>query len=887
MSEIRNPKSEIRKKSYARNPKSDLSAATSIGCLRFGFRISDLFRTSDFVFRISALSAVILLAASCGPAAAQGTRADYERAAGLPKLTEGKVLRQRVKPNWLPGNTQFWYRNDLAGGAREFVFVDAEKGERRQAFDHARLATALARAAGGSFAATNLPLEKVEFGADAATLLCTVADKRWQCDLRSYEVKVAAADKAPEASLPAEARPRPSRRTGDETSITFVNRTGAEVKLFWLDEEGQRQAYGSVTPDARRQQHTFAGHVWLVADAKEQPLAVFEATDAGGEAVITGKATATPPESGRRRRNRSTGATSPDGRWQAFVTNQNVFVREVQSGAESPLSTDGQKDDAYAADRFHWSPDSKKLVAIRVKAGDERKVYLIESSPKDQLQPKLHNYNYLKPGDRVPIEEPQLFDLGTKTRVPVSNECFTNPWSIGDLRWTPDSTRFTFLFNQRGHQVLRVVAVDATSGAARPIIEERSKTFIDYSGKFFCHYAERTNEIIWMSERDGWNHLYLYDAATGAVKNQITSGEWVVREVESVDEAARQIWFRAGGVRPGQDPYYVHLCRVNFDGTGLTILTEGDGTHSVEFSPDRKFLLDAWSRVDQPAVTELRRASDGTLACGLERADASALDRTGWRTPERFVAKGRDGTTDIYGIIIRPTNFDPAKKYPVIEEIYAGPQGAFVPKAFGLQMRQHAIAELGFIVVQIDGMGTSQRSKAFHDVAWKNIGDAGFPDRIACLKAAAARYPQMDLTRVGIYGGSAGGQNSTRALLSHGDFYKVAVSDCGCHDNRMDKVWWNEQWMGWPVDESYVRSSNVADAYKLTGKLLLVVGELDRNVDPASTMQVVNALIKADKDFELLVIPGAGHGCAETPYGSRRRMDFFVRHLLGVEPRRS
>ena len=280
-------------------------------------------------------------------------------------------------------------------------------------------------------------------------------------------------------------------------------------------------------------------------------------------------------------------------------------------------------------------------------------------------------------------------------------------------------------------------------------------------------------------------------------------------------------------------------------------------------------------------------ASDGTLACGLERADASALDRTGWRKPERFVAKGRDGTTDIYGVIIRPTNFDPAKKYPVIEEIYAGPQGAFVPKAFGLQMRQHAIAELGFIVVQMDGMGTSQRSKAFHDLAWKNIGDAGFPDRIAWLKAAAAKYPQLDLTRVGIYGGSAGGQNSTRAVLSHGDFYKVAVSDCGCHDNRMDKVWWNEQWMGWPVDESYARSSNVTDAHKLTGKLLLVVGELDRNVDPASTMQVVNALIKADKDFELLVIPGAGHGCAETPYGSRRRMDFFVRHLLGVEPRRS
>ena len=306
----------------------------------------------------------------------------------------------------------------------------------------------------------------------------------------------------------------------------------------------------------------------------------------------------------------------------------------------------------------------------------------------------------------------------------------------------------------------------------------------------------------------------------------------------------------------------------------------------MDFSPDKKYFVDKWSRVDSPPVTELRRAADGKLICELERADWSQLLTTGWRAPERFVAKGRDGTTDIYGVIYRPSNFDGAKQYPVVEKIYAGPQSSFVPKAFSLLDDARELAELGFIVVQIDGMGTSNRSKKFHDVCWKNLGDGGFPDRILWLKAAAAKYPQMDLSRVGIYGGSAGGQNALRALLAHGDFYKAAVADCGCHDNRMDKIWWNELYMGWPVGPQYAEQSNVTQAHNLQGKLLLIVGELDTNVDPASTMQVANALIKADKDFDLLVMPGVGHGAAGTPYGKRRLQDFFVRHLLGVEPRR-
>ena len=285
--------------------------------------------------------------------------------------------------------------------------------------------------------------------------------------------------------------------------------------------------------------------------------------------------------------------------------------------------------------------------------------------------------------------------------------------------------------------------------------------------------------------------------------------------------------------------------------------------------------------MDLANVSELRDA-DGKLICELERAQPPA----DWQPPERFTAKGRDGATDIYGVIFRPTNFDPARKYPVIEQIYAGPHDSFVPVAFREWHGPQSMAELGFIVVQIDGMGTSNRSKKFHDVCWKNLGDSGFSDRIPWLVAAAAQHPEMDLTRVGIFGGSAGGQSALRALQAHGDFYKVAVADCGCHDNRMDKIWWNEQWMGWPVGPHYAEQSNVTNAAKTEGKLLLFVGELDHNVDPASTMQVVNALEKADKDFDLIVMTGTGHGSAENPYGIRRRRDFFVRHLLGVEPRR-
>jgi dipeptidyl aminopeptidase/acylaminoacyl peptidase len=586
---------------------------------------------------------------------------------------------------------------------------------------------------------------------------------------------------------------------------------------------------------------------------------------------------------------------SPDGAWEAFVQNFNIVIRPAGRSTVTVLSSDGSEGNFYDPESIAWSPDSKKIAAYRVRPGYRRLVHYIESAPKDQVQPRHFTQLYAKPGDPVDHDQPVIFEIQPERQIRVADDTFPSPLTLSRLEWRPDSRTVLFEYNQRGHQIYRLIEVDAASGKARTVISEEPETFV--GGRRFRHELGGGKEIIWQSERDGWDHLYLFDGATGRVKNQITKGEWVVREVVKVDEDKRQVYFAASGMYPGKDPYFVHYYRINFDGSGLTALTKADANHEVSFSADMRYYVDNYSRVDLPNVSELFNTADGSLVGEIERADISALTAAGFKPPEVFTAKARDGKTDIWGVIVRPIDFDPSKRYPVIENIYAGPHSSFVPKSFwpfgphssgdkviGMQ----AQAELGFVVVMIDGMGTFNRSKAFHDVAWKRVGDAGFPDRILWHKAVAARYSYYDISRVGIYGGSAGGQNSTGALLFHPDFYKVAVSYAGCHDNRMDKIGWNERWMGWPLDDHYAESSNVDNAWRLQGKLLLVVGELDQNVDPASTMQVVSALIRARKMFDLLVIPGEGHGAGRTTgpvdYGSRRQYDFFVRHLIGVEP---
>jgi len=573
---------------------------------------------------------------------------------------------------------------------------------------------------------------------------------------------------------------------------------------------------------------------------------------------------------------------SPDDKWTAYIKDFNVWVRSTGDNKEYKLSHDGGIGEYYSA-FIRWSPDSRKVMTTKVRPAEKHMIHYIESSPVDQIQPKYTTQEYRKPGDAIPQSYPQVFDVETKSHIKVETGMIENQYSLGSYKWAGDSKSFTFEYNKRGHQVYQIIRVDAATGKHQIIINETSPTFIDYSGKKYRYDVPKTDEIIWSSERDGWRHLYLYNGLTGQVKNQITKGDWVIRGVLNVNDEARQITFQASGKEPG-DPYLIHVYRINFDGTGLTKLTDGDGNHEIFFSPDKKFFVDVWSRTDLPPIAVIRNSADGKLVMDLEKADISELLKTGWQKPEVFMSKGRDGKTDIWGIIVRPSNFDPSKKYPVIEYIYAGPHSSFVPKGFSTSPSGlHTVAELGFIMVQIDGMGTSNRSKAFHDVCWKNLKDAGFPDRILWMKDAASKYPYMDINRVGIYGTSAGGQNAAGAVLFHPDFYKVSVASCGCHDNRMDKIWWNEQWMGWPVGPEYGESSNVDNAYRLKGKLLLINGEMDANVDPASTVQVVNALIKANKDFEYLFVPGMGHS-GGGDYGERRRRDFFVKHLLGVEP---
>jgi dipeptidyl aminopeptidase/acylaminoacyl peptidase len=726
---------------------------------------------------------------------AQATRADYERAAGLRTKLQPLALGIVDRGGWVGKTPRYWYRKSVAGG-NEYWIADAAGRDKRIAFDHAKLAAALAAASGEKVEALSLPFMTVTFAEDGKSVEFVAAGSRYSCDLATYECK----------------------------------------KLGPVEARGGRGG---------------GMNMWVRGPASEA---------ASREAK-----------------------TSPDGKWEVFIRNYNVCLRDRGNKEETFLSRDGSEGDYYTYESLSWSRDSKKIAAYRLRRGYHRVIQYVESSPADQLQPKYHSMEYAKPGDAIDIEKPVLFLVDIKARVEVDDALFPNPYEMGDIAWRTDSRAFTFEYNQRGHQVFRIVEVDGTTGKARAVVDETSKTFFCYSGKKYRYDIGDGKEVVWMSERDGWNHLYLYDGATGAVKNQVTKGEWVVRSVDKVDVEKRQVYFQASGVVPGQDPYFTHAFRVNLDGTGLVRLTEGEGNHSVGYSPDMAYLVDTWSRVDLPPTVEIRSAADGTSVMTVEKGDISGLLKTGWKAPEVFVAKARDGQTDIWGVVIRPSNFNPKKKYPVIEYIYAGPQGSFVPKSFSAYSSMRALAELGFIVSQCDGLGTSNRSKAFHDVCWKNLGDAGFPDRVLWHKAVAAKYPYYDINRVGIYGNSAGGQNALGGLLFQPDFYKAGVASCGCHDNRMDKMWWNEQWMGWPLGPEYAASSNVDNAGRLKGQLLLIVGEMDTNVDPASTMQVVNALIKADKVFDLLVIPGGGHGMGGA-YGERKMFDFFVRHLQGANP---
>ncbi len=726
---------------------------------------------------------------SSGPAFAQGTLEDYNRAYSLRQKFSGyQVYHSDVNPHWVTGTSSFWYLQRTPQG-NEYLLVDADRQIRRPLFVRDSLAVQLQQSLGRRVDARNLPLDKGNLEASLDVF-------RFVCDGYNWRYEIAA------------------------------NRLTREGKV----------------PPRRKGRH------WMETD------------DEKGWGPVT----------------------SPDGKYEAYIKNDNIFVRDKASGRERQLSQDGTLSNYYSS-YIQWSPDSRKVLSCRIRPVQKRYVYYVESSPRDQLQPKLHQQEYAKPGDELPFKVPCIFHVETGQRCIPETSLFAHQYSLSYLRWDADSKSVTFEYNERGHKTYRVLELSAEDGKVRTLIEEKEEKYVNYP-LIYRNYLQDGKHILWTSERDNYNHLYLYDRTTGSPVRQITKGRWYVRGVQHVDEQNQWIYFSANGMNPKEDPYLIHYYRIGFDGKGLVELTPDEGMHQAWFSSDYRYLVDVYSKVDIPPVAVLRDARTGRQVMPLEQADISRLEANGWRAPEVFSAKGRDGKTDIWGVIYRPTNFDPSRKYPVVEYIYSGPGGQHVPKSFSsYNWWMTSLAELGFIVVQVDGMSTSFRSKDFEEVCYKNLKDAGLPDHMAWLQEAARRYPYMDLERVGIFGSSAGGQEAMSAVLFHPEFYKAAYSACGCHDNRMDKIWWNELWMGYPVDSSYIENSNVEQAHRLERPLMLVVGEMDDNVDPASTMQVVNALIKANKDFELVVVPGAGHTMGDN-FGEHKRYDFFVRHLMGVEP---
>ncbi|MGD0890492.1 MAG: DPP IV N-terminal domain-containing protein [Terracidiphilus sp.] len=815
---------------------------------------------------------------------AQGTLADYQRAHDLRAKVRDLVVNTPGAVSWIGDSDHFWYPRTVKGGT-EFVLVDADAGAKKSPFDQDKLAAAISSATGHQFTGLRLPFAPAQprygsrpiDGAGSGTAPLTFLDnehsiqfgvdgKLYKCDLLKYTC--------------AASGPIPRRSADDE------DEDPEDATLYSPEGPGgdpiDGLAYRPPAPQADDEDGNSASKTRPCAPAPPQQDGLQRRS---GRNEMGGRfESQLPPRPARV-------CASFDGNYEAFVQNFNVFIKPKGDKPAYPISFDGSENNYYSLRTFAWSPNSKKLVAYHIRPGFDREITYIESSPADQIQPKHTTLHYVKPGDTLDVAVPVLFDIATKQQIEIDRSLFPNPYAISTPEWWKDGRGFTFEYNQRGHQVYSIIEVDAQTGKPRPLITEQSKTFFYYSdlgpglsaGRRYRHDINDGKEIIWASERDGWEHLYLYDGITGQVKKQITKGDWLVRNVDFVDDAKRQIYFETGGIILGQDPYFTQLYRINFDGTGLTKFTDADGMHRVSFSKDRKFYVDTWQRVDLAPVAQLRRSSDQSIVMDLDKADTTALVAAGFKPPEAFVAKGRDGQTDIWGTITLPLNFDPSKKYPVIENIYAGPQGSFVPKTFSALAPDQALAELGFIVVHIDGMGTSNRSKAFHDVAFKNLGDAGFPDRILWHKAVAAKYPYYDISRVGIFGTSAGGQSALGGALFHPEFYKVVVTNSGCHDNRMDKMWWNEQWMGWPVGPQYAASSNVDNAYRLQGKALIIVGEMDSNVDPASSLQVVNALVKAHKHFDMLYIPGQNHGVGILA-DEHFRDDYFVHNLLGVEP---
>jgi dipeptidyl aminopeptidase/acylaminoacyl peptidase len=604
---------------------------------------------------------------------------------------------------------------------------------------------------------------------------------------------------------------------------------------------------------------------------------------------------------------------SPDRKSAAFIRHWNLWLRDVATGKETQLTTDGVENFGYATDNagwkhtdnaiLVWSPDSTRIATFQQ---DQRKtgdMYMISTKVG---HPRLEAWKYPLVGDRdVTMIERVIIDVPThkvvRLQMPPDQHRSTlcDDVSCGpdggwdDVQWAPDGETLAFVSTSRDHKSATLRVADAGTGKVRDVLDETVPTYYESGNdKVNWTYLPQSNEVIWFSERNNWGNLYLYDLASGKLKHAITTGEGNVTQVLRVDDKSRTLWFRGVGREPGQNPYYQQFYKVGFDGAQPNRLTPEDADHTVMLSPDGTYFVDAYSTTGTPPVTVLRRSDDGKTVASVARADISRLRAAGWVPPQVFTVKARDGKTDLYGVMFKPTRFDPHKKYPVIDYIYPGPQTGSV-RSFGFLAANgddQSLAELGFIVVAIDGMGTPWRSKSFHDAYYANMGDNTLPDQVAGLKQLGRQHAWIDLDRVGIWGHSGGGNATADAMFRYPDFFKVGWAESGNHDNRNYEDDWAEKWQGLQVtnkdgSSNYDDQANQNLAKNLKGRLMLVHGTMDDNVPTSNTLLVVDALIKANKDFDLLLIPNAHHGyAAATPYATRRRWDYFVRNLAGDTP---
>jgi dipeptidyl aminopeptidase/acylaminoacyl peptidase len=767
----------------------------------------------------------ILLLAVAAPLCAQPrefTAADYAHAEKfLGYNTTPLVYRSGVRPNWMEGD-RFWYRVTTPAGS-EFLVVDPAKGTRAPAFDHAKVAAALSTAASQQFEGSRLPFTEIELTADGQYVAFNAAGRRWKCDVKG-------ASCAAEGTAAAGGSGRGGRG----------GRAGGAGRGF------------------------------------------------GGRAE----------------------ALSPDRKRAAFLRDYNLWVRDVATGQETQLTKDGIKDFGYATDNagwsssdrpiVQWSPDSKKIATFQQDQRGVGEMYLVSTQVG---HPTLRAWKYPLPGDEVvttiqrvviDVDGAKVVRLETPPDQHRSSLCddlaCRGDW--GDVQWSPDGAHVAFLSTSRDHKHEQLRVADATTGTVRDVLEESAATYFESgNGRVNWRYLPKSNEVIWFSERDNWGQLYLYDLDTGKLKNRITSGEGNVTQVLRVDEQARTIYFLGVGKEKGRDPYFVHLYRVGFDGKGTALLTQEEANHDVTLSESGRYFVDSYSKPDAPPVAVLRDNA-GKLVAALETADVSKLVAAGWKAPIPFTVKARDGVTDLYGLMFQPTNLDPSRKYPIINHIYPGPQtGSVGSRNFSTARADcQALAELGFIVVEIDGMGTPWRSKKFHDAYFGDMGDNTLPDQVAGMKQLAQRYKWIDIERAGIWGHSGGGYATADAMFRYPDFFKVGISESGNHDNREYEDDWAEKWQGLLQKKAdgtsnYDRQANQNYARNLKGHLLLAHGTMDNNVPPYNTLLVVNELIKANKDFDLLLLPNQAHGYGSaSSYMMRRRWDYFVRYLLGAEP---